>query len=242
MTNKSEDSRGTLPLLLGIDESWVGKRPTPNRYPSLLRPELKNVWVKLLPGIDRTLDPEDQWYRAIEQFLSLCLQNNWQPFLGNQVGNGWIEGLLFSTRHQVVRYIKATNILAIMKPVDQRTTVKITDLGFTIESRIRGLYADGPTALARLLGSKTFMLHRAVSDRGMMFTKTLWPNLWFYALIQSGKRVEIGYRITINHEASIKGSEKMTRTQIKDWIIRRLWLPVVRVSRVEGVTLRTRNF
>ncbi len=242
MSNNSEDKRGTLPLLLGISDDWVGKRPTPNRYPISLRPELKKLWVQVLDQVDRTQKPEDQWYVAIQQFISKCLDSGLDPFVDRSVGNGWIEGLLIATRHQVVRYIKATRLLALMQPVEQKTTVKITDLGFAIESRIRGTYEDGSTSLARLLGSRTFMLHRAVSDRGQLFTKTLWPNLWVYALILSNKRLEVGFRITINHAVSINSSERMTRTQIKDWIIRRLWLPVVRVSRIEGTTLRTRNF
>lgn len=240
----SKAGSGTLPLLFGVPDSWVGKQPTQTRLPEVFKPELKKLWVKSLVGLP-DVNPEERWFVAIERFLSLCAEKNYDPFVpsnATQAGNAWVAALLMTTRHYLVKYLNSTHLLDLLDQREQKTAVKIVPLGFTITSTVRGLYEGGQLALARLLSSNVFGLHPAVSDRGQMFSKALWPNLWFYVLILSPSRMEVGYRITVNHSVLIPNAESMNRTAIKNWIISRLWLPSVRVTRIQNVSLRTRNF
>lgn len=235
---------GTLPLLFGVPDSWVGKQPTPTRYPEIFKPDYQRLWVKSLADLPGVV-PEERWFVAIERFLSGCAEQNVDPFISTnatQAGNAWVASLLMTSRHYLVRYMNSTHLIDILDAREQMTTVKIVPLGFTITSRIKGIYEGGALALSRLLTSRVFGLHPAVSDRGQMYEKALWPNLWFYVLILSPSRMEIGYRITVNHSILIPNAEKMTRTAVKAWIISRLWLPVVRVTKIQGLPLRTRKF
>ena len=236
---------GTLPLLFGVPERWVGLQPTPTRYPSAFRPGLEKLWARALLQIPTEHTPQEKWFDAIQLFLSICAARNVEPFAPNvssNAGNAWVAALLMSTRHQLVRYLNGNHLLDIVDPATQRVAVKITDLGFTITSTLAGTYEGGQAALMRLLGSNVFQLHRVVNDKGLMYAASLWPNLWFYVLVRGTKRVEVGYRITVNHKVLIPNVEKLTKLQVKAWILRNLWLPAVHVSPITGLSLRTRNF
>ena len=237
---------GTMPMLFGVPAKWLLQRPTVQRIPPGFNQTLPDMWTKALETLDKDAEPQEQWATAVKEFVRAANQKNVVPFAPShldQGGNAWIQSYLFLARNHAVQYLKATKLLDIIDPSDVATKIKLTELGFLVGSTLTGTYDGGVNVLTKLLASPEFKLHRVVNDSGMTFARALLPNVWFSVTLLSGKRLRFAFTISVNHHPLIPNFEEKKVGQIKRWIDRNMWRPVVRSLPVRrSIPVRFQSF
>lgn len=219
---------------LGVPDQKLVQRPTVRDFPSGLNSAASKYWGQALSSVSAT--GSRAWAQALKNFIGICGTAGVYPFDTSGQNNDIIYSELIRARREVIRFIETHGINKEMVVRTTERRVTATQTGFVLECIGHcDSMATPPSAIARM-GIRT--------ARGRWATQWnvgLGKNTTFYIandLIQMTGRWHYGYVVDIPMFPSIPGNGAPTSKEIEAFILKVIYLPILRAYRPLGLMHR----
>jgi hypothetical protein len=238
-------SNGINPVLLGVPERWTDTAPTINKMPERFNAGNIKVWILCVQATDARLDPHEQWSKAVQMYVRLCVKRSLDPFTTelDRADNEAIRSYLKMARLNLVKWLDRTHLLELLYLNKVWHEIELRDQGFVVHVYARCEPQCKLDELQYFL-RRTCKFHIATGNGGKTWQGYPRPDILFDAKLVNGQHVRLHYAITVTRQVFNEHLEKGDHVSVNDlrnWILKTLWLPSARGFRPVH-TLRKTSF
>ena len=238
-------NNGINPVLLGVPERWTDTAPTVSKMPTRFNAGNSNVWQTCVQALDARLSAHEQWSKAIQMYVRLCVKQSLDPFTTelDRADNEAIRSYLKMARLNLVKWLDKTRILELVYIKKVWHEVELRDQGFVIHVFARCEPQSKLDELQYFL-RRICRFHIIPGNFGKTWQGYPRPDIRFDAKIINSQHVRLHYAITVTRQVFIEKLEKGERVSVTDlrtWILKSFWMPIARGIRPLH-TLRKTSF
>jgi hypothetical protein len=226
--------------LIGVPEGQQNRAPGIFSYPQKFNGDAAFIWKKMfndelfkaeLKSIDK---PEDQWYRAIMEFLKICGEIGAVPFsnVTQQELNDAVTSSLTSARIALVNFCDGVGLFQRVRPFECCVDYKIKEKGFGLVAwaKSRPVFDPGFEKWLNLAPNPRF-----IRSTDLKWVRHIQSNVNVWVRYVNPQRITIGYEIQVASPISVPGKRLATRKEIDAFVDRVIWKPIVRAHRFKDL-------
>lgn len=215
---------------LGISDIDQARGPTVATFPQVFningRPQWESAVLNLPDGT-----PTDLWTLAIEDYVTNCVDSGIYPFSNfKQSANDQIMAALVDARRAVVKFLNQSQMLKHVTLKVSSREVQMNNLGFTI--RILGAAVPKDPTFEKWLLQMPMPSFRLKKDG--VYHKTVAQNVTMVVFNEGVQRWRVGYEIVVLMFPSLPGRHLPSEAELKQFIMRIMWMPILKSHRPEG--------
>lgn len=226
--------------IIGVPGSYHDRLPGPGGYPSKFNPEALKLWTNLVQDEAyrrelRKLNSLDlAWHNTILKFLSLCDDEGIYPFsnASEATRNEYIQDFVRRGRIHLVQFFNECEMFSHIKVSRAYREYQRRDKGMTIVSWAECFPVKDPTFEKWLQQSPMPRFLKGVDNR---YVKIIQPHVTAWVRCINLNRVTIGFAIEVAGTINVPGKQTPKRKEVDSYMDNRIWLPLIRAHRFDGV-------
>jgi hypothetical protein len=225
---------------LGISAIDQARPPTARGFPPAFNQNNASLWVQAVQELEPGKHAESDWGRTIRRYVDFCEARGTYPFQSvHESRNDAISDYLRNRRRAFVKFVNNSNFFESIKLRTTERKVSVTEHGFilTIEGHA---WIEDPS-FEKWLTMRPSPSFDLVAHEGR-HTKTLMDGLTMFAYTDHGSkspvRWRIGYEISCPMFPDLPDKHLPSKAEIEDFILKVLWLPILRGARPSGLVHR----
>ncbi len=217
---------------LGVPLRDQTSAPTIDTFPIRFNQNTEVQWREAVGSISET-QPDRAWARALENYVDLCTKRSVYPFSPHDSQNDRIYGALITARRTVVRWMERYDLHSVLKARRTHRLVRMIPTGFVLRCEGECDYVKGDLPITEKLG-----LRRTSTDYAAIWQRDIAAGLTFFIANKGANlsgRWSYGYEIAVNIFPSIPGRPLASSKELEEFILRVLYLPILRAYRPQGM-------
>lgn len=219
---------------LGISAIDQARAPTVQTFPPTFNQNNQSLWATAVQELIPSNSASRDWGLTIKRYVSLCEAWGVYPFQNvRQSRNDQISDYLRERRRAFIHFVNSSNFFGNIKLRTTERSVRTTESGFVL-TIVGHAYIDDPS-FEKWLIQMPYPRFDLVKHEGR-HTKPLMEGLTMFAYAEhqatrSPTRWIIGYDIVCPMFPDLPDKHLPSRAEIEDFVLRILWMPVLRGMR-----------
>ncbi|MNK79619.1 hypothetical protein D3C87_992890 [compost metagenome] len=217
---------------LGVPIRDQQSPPTIDTFPIRFNQNTEVQWREAVGSISET-SPERAWAKAFKNYVELCSKRSLFPFSPHDSQNDRIYGALITARRTVVRWMEKHNLHSQLKTRQTHRLVRMTSTGFLLRCEGTCDYVKEALPITEKLG-----LRRTSVDYAAIWQRDIAAGLSFFVANKGANmsgRWSYGYEISIDIFPAIPGKPLASSKELEEFILKVLYLPILRAYRPQGM-------
>lgn len=219
---------------LGVPVTQQALPPNSDSFPIRFNQYNSELWDKAIEDMSPTDNVGQAWGEVIRDYVELCVAEGVFPFSSPSSNvNDSIYTELSTARKALVHFFNRSKLLDNLTVRNTSREVTMTTTGFSLVVEASVLLKD-PTIPNWLVIQPSPGFYK----KNHVFEKTLASNCKIEVLNHSGQATMhwvLKYIVTVNIFPEVPGNEVPSKSELETFILKVLWMPVLRSLRPAGV-------
>lgn len=225
---------------LGVPVLDQARPPTVKGFPQGLNSNNVAQWTSAVHALIPSKDPLKDWGTTLRLYVDLCEKQLVFPFSEVYLShNDQIEDILVHARRDFVQFVNKNKFFHDIRIRSTHHKVTATDTGFVLNVYAKARIED-PSFLYWVQNLPTRYAEPKVyvQSRAHAYRKPIAPHL---AVIVENETVTfperwlVGYEITVPFFPEIPNNELPSKTEMEEFVLQVMWLPLIRAMRPVGM-------